>query len=96
VLTRLGHYAFIRRNHQHHRGNAAGTGKHVPNEERVPWHIHEADAQRRSIRRVGVQRSESEIDGDSTPLLFRQPIGINAGQRANKCCLAVIDMAGRS
>ena len=39
-----------------------------------------------------IERSESQIDGDATPLLFRQAIGVNAGKCTDERGLAVIDV----
>ena len=37
---------------------------------------------------------ETEIDRQPPALFFRQPVGIDTGQRPHQRCLAVIDMAG--
>ena len=41
-----------------------------------------------------IQFSEPEVDRDLSRLLFRQTIGIGAGERFNERALAVIDMTG--
>ena len=38
------------------------------------------------------ERREPELDGDAAALLLRQPIGVDAGERAHERRLAVIDV----
>ena len=45
---------------------------------------------------VDLEVREPEVDGDPALLLFLQPVGIDAGQRAHERALAVIDVAGRA
>ena len=41
-----------------------------------------------------LQVGKAEVDGDSARLLFRQAVGIGAGQRFHERALAVIDVTG--
>ena len=49
-------------------------------------------ARRPRGRHGRVQVGEAEIDGDAARLLFREAIGIGAGERLDKRAFAVIDM----
>jgi hypothetical protein len=59
---------------------------------RWPGHVDQAHLQAVAER----PRREAQLDGDPAPLLFGQPIGVDAGQRAHERRLAVIDMARRT
>jgi hypothetical protein len=39
-----------------------------------------------------VKRGKSQIDGDATPLLFGQAVGINAGKGAHERGLAMVNV----
>ena len=82
--------AVIGGNHQHHEIDAGGPRQHVVDEAFMAGHIDEAEHRTVGIRQIG----EAEIDRDAARLLFRQPVGLDAGQRAHQRGLAVIDMAG--
>ena len=96
MLHRLRHDALVGRDDEHDCRHATGAGEHVADEVAVPGNVDEADAERRSVRRLRFKGSESEVDGDAAALLFGKPIGVNAGQGANQRRLAVVDMAGGS
>ena len=72
--------------------NSARAGHHVANEPLVPRNVDERQA---CQVRVSFIR-KPEIDGDSSRLLFFQPIRVYAGQRFDERRLAVVDMAGRA
>src|SRR5579862_4256936 len=56
----------------------------------MPGHIHEAEPQSGGE----VQVRETEIDGNTAPLLFFQAVGIDARQRFDQRGLAVVDVSG--
>ncbi len=92
VLARLRHDAVVGRDHQQHEIDAGGAGQHVVHEFLVPRHVDEAEHGAVRRRQIG----KAEIDGNAARLFFLQPVGIDAGERANERGLAVIDMAGGS
>src|SRR6516225_7013944 len=56
--------------------------------------VHEAEAEG-VFRGTGqIEMRESDVDGNAAPLLFLQPIGVDAGQCLDQCGLPVIDVAG--
>ena len=47
------------------------------------------------IEPVGLlEEGEAQVDRDAARLLFRQPVGVGAGERFDQRRLAVIDMTG--
>src|ERR1700733_12095986 len=87
---------FLGGDHQHDSTNKASPGKHVVNEKAVAGDIDKADSDRRTVRRHDIEEGEAEIDGDATPLLFRQAIRIDTSECMDQRGLAVIDVACRS
>lgn len=87
MLARLRHDAFISSNHQRDYINSMRAREHVFNKPFVPRNVDKANAH---ISQIEI--SEPNVDGDATPLFFRQPIGVNPGKRAHQGRLAVIDM----
>src|SRR5262245_33859081 len=65
------------------------AGEHVFHESLVPRHVDKADAHITQIK-IG----ETNVDRDAASFLFRQPICIDARQRAHQRRLAMVDMAG--
>ena len=90
VLARLRHHAVVGGDDQQHEIDAGGAGQHVVHEVLVARHVDEAE--HRAVRRR--QIGEAEIDGDAARLLFLEPVGVDAGERAHQRGLAVIDVAG--
>ncbi len=84
VLGGLRHHPVIRRHHQQGGVDAAGAGQHGVDEALMPGHVDES-------QRAGI--GIAEVDGHAAPLLLRQPVGIDAGERAHQRGLAVVDMA---
>src|SRR6201989_3436325 len=84
----------VRCNDEHHGIDAPSARQHVTNEERVSWHIDEADGHRLTVRQLRLERSEAKVDGYASPLLLRQAIGIHPGKSTDECRLSVIDMTG--
>ena len=78
---------FVRGNHQHHQIDAAHPRQHITHEPLVPRHIHKPNSNLPKI-----QEREPQINRDSSPLFFRQPIRISSGQRLDQRRFAVIDM----
>ncbi len=66
-----------------------GAGQHVLDETFMTRNVNKANAHVAEIE-IG----KTNIDSDAAPLLFRQAIGIDAGQRAHQRGLTVIDVAG--
>ncbi len=46
------------------------------------------------IRRRQLEVRESDINGDASPLLFGEPIGVDAGERFHERGLSVVDVPG--
>ena len=65
------------------------TKSSCPGTSTIPTWNEEAEAGRRQV-----QVGEAEVDRDTARLLFRQAIGVGAGQRLDQRALAVIDVAG--
>ena len=76
---------------QQHAVNRQDSGQHVRQKALVSRHIDKAELG--TIREGRI--SKAEIDRQATPLLLRQPVGIDPGQGAHQRGFAVIDMAGR-
>ena len=91
MFARLRHHAFIGGDHQRDHVDAVRARQHVLDEALMPGHIDKADAHVAQIE-IG----KANVDGDAAPLLFRQTIGVDAGQRAHQRRLAVIDVTGRA
>src|ERR1700686_2290860 len=94
MLDSLGHDALIGGDHEYDRRNTAGPGEHGADEQAMPGDVDEADADRRFVRRLHHEGSEAEVDGDATALLFREPVSVDACERANQRRFAVIDVTG--
>ena len=90
VLDGLRHDAVVGGHDQHHVVDAAHAGEHVAHEALVAGHVDEAD----HAAGVGFAVSKAQIDRDAALLFFRQAIGVDAGQRFDERCFAVVDMAG--
>src|SRR5437667_8166998 len=87
MLARLWHHALVGGDDQSNDIDTVRTGQHVFDEALVPRHVHKAYAHVAEI-----QIGKAYVDGDPAPLLFRQTVGIDAGQRAHQRRLAVIDV----
>ena len=88
MLACLRHDAVVGRHDKQHEIDAARTGKHGVHEALMPGNVDEPDDLPAGRRQVG----ESEIDRHAARFFFLQAVGIDAGQRAHQCCLAVVDM----
>src|SRR6516164_6838784 len=75
---------------QQHPVDRQDTGQHVRQKTLMPWYVDKAELGAVGQPRIG----EAAIDRQPAPLLLRQAIGVDAGQRLHQCGLAVIDMAG--
>ncbi len=40
-----------------------------------------------------IEIGEADVDGDAAPLLFLQAVGIDAGEGADQCALAMVNVA---
>ena len=75
--------------------HAAEAGERVVQEALVPRDVDEGDRRRspappRSAREV----REAEVERDAAPLLLREAVAVDAGERADERGLAVVDVAG--
>ncbi len=87
MLPRLGHHRFVGRDHEQNAVDPGRAGEHVADEAFVARHVHERDLHVAELR-----VHEAEVDRDAPGLLFRQPIGIDAGEGTNERTLPVIDV----
>ena len=92
MLARLRHDAGVGGDDEQREVDAGRAGDHRAHERFVARHIDDAEL----ADALEDERRESEIDRDAAPLLFRQPVGVHAGERADERRLAVIDVAGGS
>jgi hypothetical protein len=89
MLAGLGHDALVGGHDQQHQVQARCACQHVANEPLVARHVHDAE-----FRAVGQRESgEAEIDGDATPLLLGQAVGVHTGEAVYQRRLSVIDVA---
>ena len=94
VLARLRLDGFVRRHHQQHQVNAPHAGQHVAHETLVSGDVHKAQAQRFAVRGWELEVRKAQVDGDAAALLFRQAVGVDAGQRLHQRGFAVVDVPG--
>ena len=90
MLPRLGHDAFVGRDHEHHDINAAHAGEHVLDEAFVAGNVDDAEA----AAAGQVEGRESEVKGDTAFLLLPQAVGVSAGKGLDESGLSVVDMSG--
>ena len=90
VLARLRHHPFVSRDDEEREVDPGRAGQHGAHERFVSRHIHDTDNP--DVRHL--ERCESQVDRDPAALLFRESIGVDAGQRANERGLAVVDVPG--
>ena len=90
MFAGLGHDAFVGGDDQHDEVHTGGTGHHVFDEAFMAGHVH--DAQTLATRHG--DPGEAQFDGDAAPLLFFQTVTVDARQRADQRCLAVVDVTG--
>ena len=91
VLARLRHHAFIRGDDQGDQIDPMRAGQHVLHKALVPGHIDKAN-----LYVTQIEIGKTNVDRNTSSLFFRQPIRINARQRAHQRSLAVIDMSRRA
>ena len=90
MLFRLGHDAFVGRDHEQRDVDTCRACEHVPHEAFVPGHVHHARADRVPQRKG----CEPEIDGDASPLLLLPAVGIDPGEGLHEGRLPVVDVTG--
>ena len=77
MLASLRFDGFSRRDDEQHDVDSGGSGQHVAHEALVSGDVHEPEPEV-----IGdVQVRETEVDGDAAPFLFREAVGIDAGER---------------
>jgi hypothetical protein len=91
MLEGLRHHAVIGSHHQQRMVHIADAGQHVPDEALMARYVDEADDPAFWQRQI----SEAKVDREAARLLFRQAVGIDAGERAHQRGLAMVDMSGR-
>ena len=77
MLPGLGHNALVRRNHKQSDVNPPRPSQHVADELFVAGHID--DARPFPIGKIEIRKAQ--LNGNTAPLFFLQPIGIHAGKR---------------
>src|ERR1051325_12059786 len=80
MLAGLWHDALVRRHDEEREVDAGGAGDHRAHKRLVARYVD--DAQRRYP--VEHEWREPELDGDAASLLFREPVGVDAGQGAHR------------
>ena len=89
MLSRLGHHAFVRGDHESHKIHAGRTGHHVFHEFLMARYVD--DSQDLTARQFEV--GKSELYGDASLLLLFEPIRVYAGHGLDERGLPVIDVA---
>ena len=89
MLSRLRFDRFIGRNHQQHEIETAGAREHVTHEPLVSRHINKTEANVAQL-----EKCKADIQGNASPLLFLQAVGMRAGQGLNQRGFPMIDMTG--
>ncbi len=92
MLVRLRARALLRVDHEQEEVDAGGSGDHRAHEPLVAGHVDEREAS--PVRQL--ERGVAQVDRDSARLLFGQPVGVLARERAHEPRLAVVDVAGRA
>ncbi len=92
VLARLRHHAIVGGHQQQREVDAGGAGQHRVHQAFVAGHVDEADA----LARRCVEERITQLDADAALLLFRQTIGVHAGECPHQRGLAVVDVTGRA
>ena len=90
MFAGLGHDALVRSDDQQHKIDARRSGHHVAHKAFMARHIHHAHALAVGQGEVG----EAQFNGNAPALFLFQAIAVDAGERAHKAGLAVVDMSG--
>ena len=90
MFARLRHDAFVSGDDEEREIDAGRAGEHRAHERLVAGNVD--DAGHTDVRQV--ERREPEVDRDAASLLFRQSIGVDAGQCTHERGLAVVNVAG--
>ena len=92
MLFSLWHPAVVRGDDEQREIDRPDTCNHVAHKIFVAGNIDNPNMKFFTVGCVEIQFSESEIDRDATRFLFRQTVGIGAGERLDERALAVINM----
>jgi hypothetical protein len=57
-------------------------------------YVHKTEVQRLAIPARQIHMREAQVNGDTTPLLFLQAVGIDAGEGLYERGFSVIDVSG--
>src|SRR5260370_5061218 len=98
VLASLRLDGFIGGHDQEHQVHAAHAGQHVAHKTLMIGNLNDAQAQHLAsyCRRVELQMSKAQIDGDPAPRFFFQTVSVDPSQSFHQRGLAVIDVSGRA
>ena len=80
MLARLRHHSLVGSDDEQCKVDPRGARDHRAHECLMAWDVDDTDG----ADAIEGERSKSELDGDAAPLLFRQPIGVDAGERVNE------------
>src|SRR6266576_2663107 len=92
MLARLRHHAFVGGDDEKGEVDAGRAGEHRPHESLVTGDVDDADRP----NAVDLKWGETQLDRYATALLLREPIGVDPGEGAHQCRLAVIAVPGGS
>src|SRR5690606_9003818 len=92
VLPGLRHDTFVGGDDQQDQIYAGSASDHILDETLVTRHINQGRPSPARQLKLG----ETKVDGQSTTLLLRQPVGILTGQSQDQRRFAMIDVAGSS
>ncbi len=90
MFTGLGHHAIVTGDHQQRTVDAADARQHIGEKLLMARYVDKPRHAPVRLRPVGV----AEVNGHATLLLFRQPVGVDAGERLQQRGFAVVDVPG--
>jgi hypothetical protein len=91
VLFGLRHPTFAGGHHEQDRVERADSGEHVADQTPMAGNINEGNP----ASTGEIHPGESQVDGEPSPFLFLEPVGIPSRQSLDESRFAVIDMPGR-
>jgi hypothetical protein len=91
MLARLGHYRIVRSNNQKRYVDSNSAREHVLDEAFVTGDVDYAQ-----LKRLQIEMGKSYVDSNPAPLLLREAVAVDAGQRAQKGSFPMVDVTGSS